>query len=463
MNTYHNDGQVRIIQGNALDVLAEIPAESVQCVVTSPPYWGLRVYAGEQGFVWGNGHCEHEWGEDLLADTRDESFKGWGNAVRDGQALPAAPHIKVSQGSVCTVCGCWRGAYGLEPTVEMYVEHTVEILREIRRVLRPDGVVFWNIGDSYTSGNRQGHGTRTGYKQETNRGTPKDAWRPPMSGTLKEKDLCLVPARVALAAQADGWWVRSDIIWAKQNFMPESVTDRPTKSHEYIFMLTKSARYYYDAEAVREPMEEYERQRRLREKQQGLDTVFRIRADGQTGQHEAGTTGVVRTAQARQDLAVSGRRNARTVWEFPTQPCPDAHFAVFPEGLPERCIQAATSEKGNCSACGLPWERVMDRRQVADPASHKGSTFHQGKTAGHQQHRAETAERWETLGTIGWKPQCSCGADPEPALVLDPFSGSGTTLWVAKRLGRHAIGIDTAGEYCGLALDRCRQMALAFA
>ena len=317
--------------------------ESVQMVCTSPPYWGLRRYSGNQELVWGGREdCEHEWVNERLAAYGSKghwqsAFGGATGKNRYGYGNTDAARQQKDATTVrgsCLKCGAWRGAYGLEPTVEMYVQHTVEILREIRRVLRNDGVVFWNIGDSYAASNRGSGGHSP--KQDSNRGS----WTPgnhrnEISNGLKPKDLCLIPFRVALAAQADGWWVRSDIIWAKPNPMPESVTDRPTRSHEYILMLTKSATYYWDQDAVREPLSPL--------------TLADRRND--TGRHtqDSKTYGVHPTSpdspswyRSKSFVNPDNGRNLRSVWTFTTEPYPEAHFATFPEELPRRCILAAT-------------------------------------------------------------------------------------------------------------------------
>ena len=186
----------------------------------------------------------------------DTFFKGDTPMKSPESIAESAPE---GHGNFCQLCGAWRGAFGLEPTIEMYVAHTVEILRECRRVLRPDGVLFWNIGDSYASRLEGGqtnvrwqHKVQEGMSNRDHEKSLDRSTRLERTGGLKPKDLCLIPARVALAAQADGWWVRSLIIWAKPNPMPESVTDRPTNAYEHILMLTKSARYFFDAHAVRE-------------------------------------------------------------------------------------------------------------------------------------------------------------------------------------------------------------------
>ncbi len=618
----------------------DLPAESVQMVCSSPPYWGLRKYSGEQDLIWGGQvDCEHEW---IAKDDNAEGYTGrkrW----QHGESRTSNPDgwsTDIRQHGTCSLCGAWKGAYGLEPTPEMYVQHTIEILREIRRVLRNDGVVFWNIGDSYAGywGDKYAH-KPFGEDRTPDASTPphkaslpfakskridrgSGRWgggNSPASGVLKPKDLCLIPFRVALEAQkpyqeftikelsdrawlagivdgegcigihhverddrgnhyhqfqpfisvgsidlplierivritrmngtrqkteagdvdrrginsrhanyewrvegtnaikiiedvfpnltikrnqakiayelaechaphtgkghkvpADitayklklwqmikdcnqridievnlpdvpqhiepGWWVRSVIIWSKPNPMPESVTDRPTESHEYILMLTKNSRYYWDADAVREPAQDWG----IRDRS---NWSARVNAPlyGQKP-NMGGENG---------NYAETGR-NIRSVWEFPTQPYPEAHFAVFPEKLPELCIKAATPEVGCCSKCGSPWERVTEtkfipQQDVKDPAklqkrSNKGmdSSNNWGDTP-----RGTTESK-----TLGWQPTCKCNADKVPSIVLDPFAGAGTTLWVAKKLNRKAVGYEISEEYCQLIIERIRQQVM---
>jgi len=351
----------------------DLPDGSVQCVVTSPPYWGLRKYSGEQELIWGDNYCEHQW-----YDTSLPKSGGVGDyeVGRVGNAKARSDSHDKKESSTCSLCGAWKGAYGLETTPEMYVHHTIEILREIRRVLRKDGIVFWNCGDSYyASGGAGGDYNKGGLKE----GQPKyKQGKGKTDLNLKPKDLCLIPFRVAIAAQEDGWWVRSDIIWSKPNPIPESVTDRPTNSHEHILMLTKSAKYYWDQEAVREPNlpQSIERAKHAWKQHKTNDMV---------AIHN------VNTDRMGERFVPEAGRNIRDVWEFPTQPYPEAHFAVFPEKLPEICIKAASREGD---------------------------------------------------------------------LILDPFAGAGTTLWVAKKLNRKAVGFEISEEYCKLALERNRQQVL---
>ncbi len=429
--------------------MSELLDESVQMVVTSPPYWGLRKYAGLPDLVWGgDDHHEHEWGVSVPSG-------GYRSSDSNPGKLQSAATCERTQilNQFCSLCGAWKGSYGLEPTPEMYVQHTIEILKEIRRVLRKDGCVFWNIGDSYTTGmfshqyirkNPQvpndWAGTNIGHSQAKH-GAAIVHVRDPID--LKPKDLCLIPFRVALAAQQDGWWVRSVIIWSKNNPMPESVTDRPTESHEYILLLTKNSRYYWDAEDVRE---------------QSITPL------DDRSNHTFGAKGGKAEQIYGEKHLVSGEtwhpqstRNLRSVWEFPTKAYKFSHFATFPEELPMRCIKAATPEIGCCAKCGAPWVRIVEatrgKRHESEPQT-IGSG--RGEMADRSKHSTPTE-----IKTLGWRPSCSCNAEKVPALILDPFAGSGTTLWVAKKLGRRSAGYELSEEYCQLALDRNRQLALS--
>jgi len=779
-NPYWADNLRAIYNGDCRS-MSELADGSVQCVITSPPYWGLRKYSGEQELIWGGDeNCEHSW---EALSTKEMDYV-------QGNPEFARPHREqknfTATTNTCSLCGAWKGAYGLEPTPEMYIQHTIEILREIRRVLRKDGVVFWNIGDSYAgswgnSGSRDG-----GQRQQSQEKIQRKAWdnnteRPASSYKhqgLKPKDLCLIPFRVAIAAQEDGWWVRSVIIWclsggmyvyartqkgdmpvmirdiarlqpstiklwngtkwtqvkgisksnrkgdeielvlrsgeriacspnhrfptnrglleasqivigdklerwqlpqprtplapfhigldamwlaglyiaegsmsddtiqiaghvkevkrwerlqkiaesyggnitrtitgnkmdirlygkvltslikelvsghtakdkcfapvvwrysdgdiqellqgyldgdghwderncrwrlgftrnynlerdlrtvcarlgyrltlnlsvstmngkrypsfrgeirttqsnhhnaksssevvairrarcreiydigvedephtfalasgiithnSKPNPMPESVTDRPTESHEYILMLTKNSRYYWDADAVREP---------------------NSREWGDEAWTKRGVplrTGNIKTGENREDLGIfyqnPAGRNIHSVWEFPTQPYPEAHFAVFPEKLPEICIKAATPEVGCCNKCGVPWARIIEKGLTAhDGTTHGKSDPNDKSNKGaygrlaqlRQAARERGGEYINTQKTLGWKPSCNCNTikPPVPSLVLDPFMGSGTVLEVAAYLGRKSIGCDISTEYCDLAVNRNRQSVM---
>ncbi|MDD4613824.1 MAG: site-specific DNA-methyltransferase [Caldisericia bacterium] len=369
-----------IINGDVLDGLRSLPDCSVQCAVTSPPYWGLRDYG-----------------------------------------VP--------------------GQIGLEPTPDEYVEKMVGVFREVRRVLRDDGTAWLNLGDSYASARACGRRNVVGS------GSLEDGKRDagpnrPVNG-LREKNLVGIPWRVAFALQADGWYLRSDIIWSKPNPMPESVRDRPTKSHEYVFLLTKRPRYFYDADAVRETM---------------------IKGDCNSGaKNYRASNGVeFRDASTQSRTDNPAGRNRRTVWVIAPQPTPEAHFATFPEALVIPCIKAGTSERGCCPECGAPWRRVVERtfdtagrdeiisrRNVKHDASRKDKENH--NLSGIE--LARLTNRVET----GWQPTCTCDvAETVPCVVLDPFGGSGTVAKVARDLGRSSVMIELNPEYVGIMKKRLR-------
>jgi DNA modification methylase len=250
--------EFEIRKGDALEVLRTLPTESAHCCVTSPPYWGLRDY-GVKPIVWGGDRAHrHEWGPSILLNASNHVDKRRWNHARNGRGeeqpiekRPGQRQRKIGQGEICA-CGAWRGALGREPTPELYVTHIVAIFREVRRVLRDDATLWLNLGDTYSSGNRDSYDQVSDNKGA--RGIRNT--RPGQPSYLKPKDLIGIPWRVAFALQRNGWFLRSDIIWHKPNAMPESVTDRPTKSHDYIFLLAKSERYFYDGAAIREPISE---------------------------------------------------------------------------------------------------------------------------------------------------------------------------------------------------------------
>lgn len=395
-----------LVNANALR--APLADGIVQAVVTSPPYWSLRDY-GTDGQL----------GLEPLHDCL-----GW------------------ATGAPCGEC---------------YVCHMVAVFREVKRVLREDGVLFLNLGDSYNGSGKGPAGVTSqlgNVVEQQALNTRSDAVG------LKPKDLVGIPWRVALALQADGWWLRSDVIWSKPNPMPESVTDRPTKSHEYVFVLTKSARYYWDADAVREEYAPASLPRALR----GLsdDNKWSHGAPGSTAhtmsqgrpnqrkqwesEHGGGGSGFSGHSgyiDANGRLLVNPNgRNLRTVWDIATQPYSGAHYATYPEALVERCLKAATSERGCCPVCRKPWERVVEKEVVTNGNGRNKISD------------ADWKDGWEgvprgtlNVTTTGWRPTCAHEAQPVPCTVFDPFAGSGTTLLVAKRMGLHGVGLDLSYKY----------------
>jgi site-specific DNA-methyltransferase (cytosine-N4-specific) len=400
----HEDDMLTVYCGDVRAELAAVPADSVQTVVTSPPYYSLRDY-GIPPTVWGDPSDPtqhiHEWGLSATRQSggvylgknrwqhqfngRDEEQPG-DRRQRLEEPFRVAGHPDIAAGSFCE-CGAWLGALGLEPTLEQYVEHVVEVFRAVRRVLRSDGTLWLNVGDSYAS-QEQG---------------------------LKAKDRMLVPARVAIALQADGWWLRDEIVWHKPNPMPSSITDRTTPAHEMVYLLTKRARYHYDADAIRERLESGPSD--LRKMIEGKDRIggkqttatdpmlaasqlTRVGRKRSVGSAEAAAAELARRKTAVHPNARGLRqapepgepnafhplgRNKRSVWTIATQPYPEAHFATFPEALVEPMILAG-SKPGD--------------------------------------------------------------------VVLDPFGGSGTVAMVANRLGRKAVHVDLSEEYIAQAIKR---------
>jgi DNA modification methylase len=383
---------VNILVGDVRQRLAELPDSSVHMVCTSPPYFNLRDY------------------------------------------------------------GC-TGQIGLEDSPEAYIETMVSVFRDVRRVMRPDGVVFLNIGDSYAT--QPGKGGNVPQTKHPSNSYPRNAAHRSRSfEDIKPKDLLMIPALLALALRADGWYLRSEICWVKPNPMPESVRDRPTSAHEKIFLLSPSPRYFFDAEAVKEPSVDGELFHGNYTPPGGLEarngrTPRPSVAKGGFGGKTAGTG---KPAFRH----VTATRNIRNVWTISTRGFKGAHFATFPPALVEPCIKAGTSERGCCRECGAPWERVVEKGAVIAKGG-KGARYHEARMCLNRL----TAARMEMTAresiTTGWQPTCDCAAgDPVPAVVLDPFGGAGTTALVAARLGRDAILVELNPDYARMAAERIR-------
>lgn len=316
---------VRVLVGDVRERLADLPDASVQCCVTSPPYFGLRDY-GTAAWSGGDSECDHKptFTPRSERPNTNGSKVGAGGTYNDAQDEAARAYR-----DVCGKCGAVRmdRQIGLEATLSEYVESLVAVFRDVRRVLRDDGVLWLNLGDSYCS---QGGEDRKGSSDNgVGRGErPQSRIRQ----GAKPKDLLMVPARVALALQDDGWYLRSDTIWHKPNPMPESVTDRPTSAHEHIFLLTKQPRYYYDADAIREA--------NAREWDPTNNGAF----THQSGEYDGKILG--RATMPHSGLGNAhpnpAGRNCRNVWSIATMPYKEAHFATFPPEIPRRCIKAGS-------------------------------------------------------------------------------------------------------------------------
>jgi DNA modification methylase len=357
--------------------------------------------------------------------------------------------------AVCSRCHAWYGTLGLEPTPELYVQHLVAIFREIRRVLRPDGTTWLNLGDSYANiGHPKGNPGNGKAAYASQEGIHM-RWEKGRGTDLKHKDIVGIPWMVAFALRADGWHLRSDVIWHKPNPMPESVTDRPTKAHEYVFLLTKSGKYFYDHDAIREPQTGNAHSRG-----QGLTPKTQPAGEKHI---RANRTFHLSTSQY---VDIPGGRNRRSVWTIPTQSYSGAHFATFPEKLVEPMLLAGTSAAGCCAACGAPYKRMTEKAFTNHDGQTK-SAYPKGTTANRlallrQAARARGQEYTNELRTIGWRPTCKCNAgEPIPCLFLDPFAGTATVGRVSLKHRRRFIGIDLKPAYLALARDRTTNVQIA--
>jgi len=384
--------------GNCLNILQALADRSIDCCVTSPPYFGLRDY---QTGRWegGDPSCKH-----LL---------GKGSNVRQTKH-PNADHYPVSahrggDAWKCAACGAIRidEQIGLEQTPESYVENLVVVFEQVRRVLKDHGSLWLNIGDSYANDNKWGGASGGKHAKALHGNTGIGRTR--VHTGLKPKDLMGMPWRLAFALQEAGWFLRSDIIWQKPNALPESILDRPTSSYEHVFLLTKQSHYYYDAAAISEPL--------------AAETHSRYAYSFGGSKNEFMREHTTNRARMVGTKTVSNTRNSRNVWSIAVRPYKDAHFAVMPSELAEKCIKAGSTEKGCCPQCGKPWRRVRSKQSMAQ--------------------------------CDGWEASCGCPEHvPVPAVILDPFGGAGTTGMVAQRLGRRSILIELNPRYIDLARER---------
>lgn len=436
-----DDADFTLYVGDAVECLAAIADDTVDCVVTSPPYYALRDY-GTGRWEGGDPDCDHKPRQAWIGDAGDLPYGG-PNGLRANEAK-----AERRRRGVCH-CGARRvdEQIGSEPTVTEYVERLVDVFAEVRRVLKPTGTVWLNLGDSFASKQNSGTGwdsstltrpegrpRKIQQAQEASKNTRRDRF------DLPQKNLLMIPARVAMALQADGWWVRQCVIWDKPNPLPESATDRPSTSHEYVYMLTKADRYFYDHEAVKEPAK-WERW--------GNQTS---RKNGQRHDQQHVRGGHIRKLSPEQVQEEFGQmRNLRSVWTIPTTPnglavCEECesffhnsadadqhrertghevtqHFAAFPRKLVEKCLTAGCPTEV-CSDCGTPRERVYVNSEP-----------------------------------VGWQ-DCGCGAGFTPATVMDPFLGSGTTTLVTRATGRRCIGIELRPAFARMSAWRLSQLSL---
>jgi DNA modification methylase len=372
-----------LINADVIEGLRRLPDASVHCVVTSPPYLWQRDY-----------QCE--------------------------------------------------GQIGKENSIEEYILRLMGVFAEVRRVLRPDGTLWVNIGDGYAndtkwggrSGNRNTNSDLGGYQRARRK-----------SG-IPSKSLMAIPARFQVAMIDAGWICRNEIIWHKPTSRPECVQDRCSRDHEQVFLFSKSPKYYYDPEAVKQP---------------ASPKTVTVKTSPVKGDGNGSAGDRLNVYQDRNGRYYVEERNLRTVWSIPAEPSDELHYAAFPSALPELCIQAGTSEKGCCAKCGGPWVRVIERRDTGrrqkmadswETGSGRHGSFHRSG-----REKGKTGVPVMVNVTTGWRPSCKCedAGDPVDCVVLDPFAGKSTTGGVALRLGRRFIGIELSSEYCQMSERRLRE------
>jgi DNA modification methylase len=407
--------KVKLFQYHVLEALKQIPDNSVDCIITSPPYWGLRKYPDQANIVWdGDSNCEHEFQLEEQKDPMDTCGSGQHEDINKTIVGGKFWEMKPFKSGFCKKCGAWFGQLGLEPNLKLYIKHLLQITAELKRILKPTGVMFWNHGGSYAGS----MGNHKGWSYVSGLGNKKDGTAIYFEGksNLPPKCETLQNFRLVLKMiDEQGWILRNTICWFKPNHLPESCKDRFSRSYEPIFMLVKNKRYYFNLDAVREPLKIFTEQKI------SIEKLFRFWGASKDGNCEYKKTKEVPLGQSpseikknilnsfknklrKHDIAV-GRignfsytdslhevpysllgKNPGDVWVICTEPFKGKHFAVFPTSLVRRCIRAACPENG---------------------------------------------------------------------IVLDPFAGSGTTIKVAIEERRNCIGIDIVPEYINMIINRC--------
>lgn len=465
LTPYLSDPDVTLYNGDALACLRELPDESVHAVATSPPFFGLRDY-GTGTWEGGDSECDHVAQErpPVVDSSSTLGYPADGGPRRIADENTYHEAYKQQYRAECGKCGARRidQQIGLEETPEAWAAALVAVFREARRVLRKDGSMFVECGDSYNAG-ISGRPNRT-IQHETDHGgwETLHSLRLDVAG-LKPKDLIGQPFLLAFALRVDGWYWRGCYPWSKPNAMPESAKDRCTTAHSYVLHFAKSSRYFFDGDAIAEPAA-WDRGDQTVPKHEGTETAAgwippRPRAElryGRVGAYQN------RAMNGEGDGTTPRRvlgpdevppKHPRSVWTIPTRGFSGAHFATWPVALAERIILAAVP-RWVCSECGKARERIVEARIEHSQKTHNVA----GPTEGIGHHRgAKFAASGAVAGTritetVGFT-DCNHNAYV-PGTVLDPFAGACTTLVVAKRLGRHGIGIELNPDYCAMGAER---------
>ena len=433
-----NNFKNKILCGDVREVLKKLPDECVDMLVTSPPYFSLRNY-NEEGVIWGGDeNCKHEWN---IKETEIRTGCSDKSTIVENPTEKYAVQTQKSEAGFCKKCGAWKGQLGLEPNMEDYIKHLCDIFDGVKRVLKPEGTCWVNIGDTYAgSGCKLPHHKMTDSKQlrQALAGAEpkaKPAW------TISDKSLCGIPFRFALEMKRRGWILRNTIIWHKINQIPSSVKDRFTVNFEYLFFFAKNRDYYFEQqfESYDEPIKRW-------------GGEF-IKSKGQR-EWDVGTgQKTFRDRSLRPNLQ---GRNKRTTWAINTQPLPQNHFAAYPVLLIETPIKAGCPEF-ICKECGEKRKKIYKEIRID---TRPGKNTGMGKSGTKDDpnsglHNADLSKYRQLITRLeeGYT-KCNCNVGFEAGIVLDPFMGSGTTAITARKLGRNWIGIEINEEYCEMCKKR---------
>lgn len=404
---------------HVLEGLKKLPDKSIDMVMTSPPYWSLRDYGKHTDVIWGGDpKCKHSFRNKIeLKKTCGESET---TKIRNNKEIRALTYSS----KFCCKCGAWKGQLGLEPTVDLFIEHLIGIFDEVHRVLRKTGTCWVNFGDTYYTTSCRS------YQGDINN-----------SEKLPQKSLLLIPFRFALAMVNRGWILRNVVIWHKPNCLPSSAKDRFTMDFEYLFFFTKSQKYYFEKQL--EPLQSSSIKRSLCSHSA---SPYKKQYDGENMSKFINPQG----------------RNKRCVWKIPTRPFKGAHFAVFPELLCEIPIKAGCPEEV-CKKCGMPkLQRIDGGNSVAFNYRirdvENGRIKHIDRKASAKELAGSPKGKYTSRLKVKTILGCRCNAGSNAGIVLDLFMGSGTTAVVAKKLNRNFIGFELNPEYVRIAKKRLKEM-----
>ncbi|OGM09207.1 hypothetical protein A2Z67_04675 [Candidatus Woesebacteria bacterium RBG_13_36_22] len=405
--------------------------KSINCVITSPPYYALRKY-DIPDVIWdGSPNCPHDWVTEELAFDYRMRAGGTQNSMYGDRPPPKAQKIEYGSRSNCTKCGAWKGQLGCESHYDDFIRHLCDIFDEVKRVLRDDGIIFVNLSDSY-GGSGGDQGKKPGTQRKGPRGIDSrpvgiGGFGAPPSQKFAPKSLLGIPERFVIEMLNRGWILRNKIVWHKPNTLPHSVKDRFTVDWEPVFFFAKKKDYFFDQQF--EPMSSVT----LNDARAGNDEGGR----GWKDYDSEGVSGGVKVRQRIFNNLNPLGRNKRCVWKIPTKGVREAHFAIFPEDLVRPMILAGVPEF-ICKKCGKPREKIYDSEYSGDydPKVNKPRPDPRDPREFKEKNMGQYMKKLVEL------TDCGCNAGWIAGSVLDPFAGSGTTIRVAEKLGRRGFGVD---------------------